>query len=140
MVVTSFDAVHGRGRELARIPVEPHQPHGWALSPDGRRIAVQQAGATFELLEWKTGKRKTVRVEGWTMLMTMDWAPDSNGLFMSTVEPATNLLHVDLNGRATVLWEPQGTYIAFTMASPDGRHVAMQAETGNSNAWMIQNF
>jgi hypothetical protein len=59
---------------------------------------------------------------------------------MSTVEPASNLLHVDLNGRATVLWEPKGTYVAFTMGSPDGRHVAMQAEGGSSNAWMIQNF
>lgn len=140
LVVTSFDAVHGRGRELARIPVQPDQPHGWALSPDGRLISVQQGGATFDLLDWKTGKRKTVRVDGWTMLMSMDWAADGNGLFMSTVEPAANLLHVGLNGRATVLWEPKGTFVAFTMASPDGRHVAMQAETGNSNAWMIQNF
>jgi serine/threonine protein kinase len=140
LVVTRFDAIHGRGSELARIPVVPHQPHGWALSPDGRLIAVQQGGATFDLFEWKTGKRKTVKVDGWTMLMTMDWAPDGSGLFMSTVEPASNLLHVDLNGRATVLWEPKGTYVAFTIGSPDGRHVAMQAEGGSSNAWMIQNF
>jgi eukaryotic-like serine/threonine-protein kinase len=141
MVFASFDAIHGRGRELVRVPVDTHQPQGFGLSPDGRWIAVKHgASPSFDLLEWKTGKRKTVRVEGWTMLMTMDWAPDSNGLFMSAVEPGTKLLHVDLNGRATVLWEPKGTYVAFTMASPDGRHVTMQAETGNSNAWMIQNF
>jgi hypothetical protein len=70
----------------------------------------------------------------------MDWAPDSKGLFMSVVEPAATLLHVDLNGRAIPLWEPQGAFVAFTMASPDGHHVAMQAHIGNSNAWMIQNF
>jgi Tol biopolymer transport system component len=145
LVFTSFDAVHGLGRELGRVPVDPHENYAWVLSPDGRRIAVRELGsAAFDLLEWKTGKRKTIRVEGrtefagWTEPVSMDWAPDSNGLFMSVDEPASILLHVDLNGGATVLCE--GTSLHFAVASPDGRHVAMQADTGNSNAWMIQNF
>jgi serine/threonine protein kinase/Tol biopolymer transport system component len=143
LVFTSFDAVHGLDRELGRIriPVDPDQTPAWALSPDGRLIAVHQFGtATFDLLEWKTGKRQTVRVEGWNMLTSLDWAPDSKGLFMCAVEPAAKLLHVDLSGHAIVLWEPQGTQNTFALASPDGRHVAMPAQGGSSNAWMIQNF
>jgi len=141
MVFTSFDAVRGRGRELGRIPTDADRTYGLSISPDGRWISTHQGtSTTFDLLEWKTGKRKTVSVGGWTTLMTMDWAPDSKGLFMSTVEPATVLLHVDLKGRATVIWEPKGTWVAFTMASPDGHHVAMQGQRGDSNAWMIQNF
>ena len=141
MVFTSFDAEHGRGRELGRVPVDPQQLHGWALSPDGKWIAVlETASSKFDLLEWKTGKRRTVAVGSWSMLMSLDWAPDSKGLFMSVVEPASTLLHVDLSGHATVLWEPQGAYTTWAMASPDGRHIAMPARTENSNAWMIQNF
>ena len=141
LVFTSFDAARGLGRELGRVRVDHHETYGWVLSPDGSRIAVRQAmSSTFDLLEWKTGKQRTVRADGWSMLMTMDWAPDSKSLFMSAVEPASTLLHVDLSGHAIVLWEPQGTYVTWAMASPDGRHLAMPARAGTSNAWMLQNF
>jgi hypothetical protein len=141
LVLTSFDPEHGRGRELGRVSVDPQKLPGWALSPDGKRVAVLEwASNTISLYELSTWERRIVRVDGWTTLMTLDWAPDSKGLFMSAVEPASILLHVNLDGKATVLWEPKGTYVAFALASPDGHHVAIQAQIGNSNAWMVQNF
>ena len=41
LIFTSFDPMLGRGHELARFKIDdPNKFYGWALPPDGTRIAV----------------------------------------------------------------------------------------------------
>ena len=40
LIFTAFDALNGRGAEIARFDTEPSAQYHWGLSPDGTRIAV----------------------------------------------------------------------------------------------------
>jgi hypothetical protein len=73
------------------------------------------------------------------------WAADARGLFVSAnaTGPRNTLLYVDLEGRSQVLWQqwfplaaPNGTGIP----SPDGRYLAVLADSTDSNVWLLENF
>jgi hypothetical protein len=51
------------------------------------------------------------------------------------------LLHINLNGRAKVLWELAGHNVYLrAIPSPDGRHLAMLGSLVDDNVWMMENF
>ncbi|WP_433965010.1 protein kinase domain-containing protein [Tunturiibacter gelidiferens] len=65
----SFDPVLGRGHEVARFEVEPERDYGWALSPDGGRIAItEKATADIHILSLATGADQKVTVQHWNNL------------------------------------------------------------------------
>jgi len=47
-------------------------------------------------------------------------------------------VHVDLGGRVKMLMRSQ--WMGRLLPSPDGRYLAYQAETTDSNVWMLENF
>jgi Tol biopolymer transport system component len=137
----SFDPILGRGRELARFEVEPEKDYTWDLSPDAGRVAVlQRSTGEIHVLSLTTHTHQVIKVQGWKDLQGLDWTADGKGLFTSSLHPSGVLLHVDLQGRATVLWEPKGGNMLWTVPSPDGRYIAMPYFALNSNAWMLENF
>jgi serine/threonine protein kinase len=137
----SFDPVLGRGRELARFEVEPERNYRWALSPDGDRIAIiKQSTGDIHILSLATGADQKITVQHWNNLQSLDWTSDGKGFFTSSLQPSGVLLHVDLHGRANVLWEPKGVSMPWAVPSPDGRYVAMPYFAHNSNAWLLENF
>ncbi len=137
----SFDPVLGRGRELARFEVEPERNYRWALSPDGDRIAIiKQSTGDIHILSLATGADQKISVQHWNNLQGLDWTSDGKGFFTSSLQPSGVLLHVDLHGRANVLWEPKGVSMPWAVPSPDGRYVAMPYFAHNSNAWLFENF
>jgi serine/threonine protein kinase len=141
LAFTSFDPVLGRGHELARFEVEPERNYVWALSPDASRIAIlKQSTGDIRVLSLTTHAVQAIRVQRWNNLQSLDWTADGKGLFTSTIQPIGLLLHVDLQGHASVLWEPKGVNLPWALPSPDGRYVAMPYFARNSNAWMLENF
>jgi hypothetical protein len=71
----------------------------------------------------------------------VDWAADSKSLFVSSQSPTgSTLLHVDLNGHATPLWDQRGAWRTWAIAAPNGRELAIQGMTSSTNVWMIENF
>jgi Tol biopolymer transport system component len=82
-IMTAFDPLKGRGRELARIAIdsEPRKFH-WDLSPDGTRISVSKnAEGPIEILSLLDYSTRTLPVKGWRNLQTLDWAADGKSLF-----------------------------------------------------------
>jgi len=52
----------------------------------------------------------------------------------------STLLHVDLQGRAQVLWHQDYYPQTWGAPSPDGRHLAILGGTQDRNVWMLENF
>jgi Tol biopolymer transport system component len=144
VTVTTLDPLRGRGPQLARFsPSLPNDNWWFDLSPDGTRIAALPGPANLiYILSLRGQAIKQIHVKGWTNLQSLSWTADGKGLFVfASNRQERTLLHVDLHGNAHFLWDNPGSYgEATTVASPDGRHLAMFGWTQNSNIWMIENF
>jgi len=141
MIITGFDVMRGAGPELARMKIDPDKDYTWDLSPDGTRIATLKRGTSeIHVLSWRTHADQKFIVKGWDGLAMLDWTSDGKGLFTCSMSSGTVLLHTDLQGNASVLWEPKGAQAIWAVSSPDGRHVAMPGFASNSNIWSMQDF
>jgi hypothetical protein len=79
-------------------------------------------------------------VKGWAGFNSVDWAADGRSLFVSSQSPTNvTLLHVDLEGHATPLWDQRGS-LTYAIAAPNGRELAIAGMTSGSNVWIIENF
>ena len=154
---TAFDPLKGRGREIAQVDIDPTgRNYVWDLSPDGTRIAFLQlfgaqggpsAGGMIRMIPLDGHASRQIIVKGWGSLQSVDWTADGKALFVSGATPqGSALLHVDLQGNATVLWERKGSLepwfarAPWAMPSPDGRHLAIYDWQLSSNMWMVENF
>lgn len=142
-VVTAFDLVKGRGRELARVDIDQNQ-HQWycEISPDGTRLAVSASPeGPIRVMSLRGDRMKVVPLTGLKINTDLFWAADGNGFYFDTVRKReTVLLHLDLRGHTHVLWENRGGNYALGIPSPDGRHIAVAGNSVISNMWTIENF
>src|SRR6516165_3855266 len=142
---TAFDPLGGRGHELARIDSDPQKYFNFALSPDGTRIAyANNHEGPVHILSLRGEPSQEIRVKGWSNLEDIEWA-GAKALLISnrvrTGDALDVLLHVDMQGNARVLWQQQGGFGgSIGQLSPDGRHLAFNRFTTNSNIWMMENF
>jgi len=148
LVVVAFDPLAGPGKELIRIPLEKGSSadigfdYWWQLSPDGSRIGiVKKHGNQIRLVPLSGGPTTTITINGYSDLLELYWAIDSQSMFVSTLAPGgAILLHVSLSGEAQPIWHrPQSTN-TWGFPSPDGHHLAILDSHSESNVWMIKNF
>ena len=155
LTVTAFDPVKGRGRVLTTLPTDPSVNYYATPSPDGAHLAFLKEGEAeghIQLLALDGHPERDIRVKGWPGFTTLGWAPDGKGMYCGTIRSQrATLLHVDLDGKAQVLWEQRGAFgdsgqpgptpsAIWGEPSPDGRHLAIMAATADSNLWMMENF
>jgi serine/threonine protein kinase len=144
LIFTAIDPTEGRGRELFRFALIPNDENWFlAISPDGTRLAVTQTPVGPIYILSLAGKAQTqFRVKGWTNLESFFWAADGNGLFVTAdVHNGKDILHVDLQGNAHLLWENSGgSGETEARPSPDGRHLAFSGWTTSGNMWLMENF
>jgi len=144
LIVSALDSMKGRGPELFRFVLDANDQNWWLdLSPDGTRVvATRTAAGPIYILSLGGEVLQQIQVKGWSNLRSLIWTADGKGLFVTAgIQNGRNLLHVDLQGNAHVLWENSGTY-GETIAhpSPDGRHLAFGDWTANGNMWLMENF
>ncbi|MFZ0797352.1 MAG: protein kinase [Terriglobales bacterium] len=141
VVVTAFDPLKGRGHELTRFGVDPNEDRWFMdLSPDGTRLAAirSPAGPIF-ILSLRGKATEQMQPQGWTDLRSLNWTSDGKGLLVGVNQKGYGtLLHSDLQGRATVLWEHSVNIPA--PESPDGRHLWIPNNAVDQNFWMLENF
>ena len=153
MIFTAFDPLQGRGRELARIDVDPNGDYGWDLSPDGARFALLKRvprpdGKIFlsegpiRILSLNGGAPREIHIKGGNIFREyVDWTADGRGLIVSRATGTDpELLYVDIHGNASVLWHQKGAVPFRGVPSPDGRHLAILCSSAYNNVWMIENF
>ena len=148
LVLTAFDLLKGRGQELARMSTNPARLfYGWNVSPDGSRLAVVRGedryNGRIEVLVLSNHEWHGAPVESaWGHLESIAWASDGKGFFVTSWLPDSfNLLHVTLSGKVKpLLRNGRGQWMQNPLPSPDGRYLAFNAETWDSNVWMLENF
>jgi serine/threonine protein kinase len=142
LVFTAFDPRQGRGAALMRLSIDPGNDYKWALSPDGRRIAVvNQSEGRIHIFPLDGKPAQELTVKGWNSLDRLAWAAKGDGFFVSSlVQQGSLLLHVDLHGNSQILWRQQGGIATWAMPSPDGHHLAIDNWTLNTNIWMMEDF
>ena len=146
LIFTAFDPTKGRGKELVRLEVEPTSAYKMDVSPDGTRLAVlKRSEHRIQIFSMNGQPVSEIVVAGWKSLESLDWAADGKGLFVSGPRDGKSaLLHIDLRGKATILWEQAGEQAGgldvYARPSPDGHHLAMFGWSLSSNMWMLENF
>jgi Tol biopolymer transport system component len=148
MIVTSFDPVKGRGSELFRSPLDEDQTLGkdhlllCDLSPDGSRFAFTRSPTSpIEIYSLRGEKKVTGLASRLDPLLYMKWASDGRGLVVSTHrQDSGELLHLDLHGKAEIIWKCTGPWMCTANPSPDGRHIAFSEWKQNANMFMMENF
>lgn len=144
LVFYSLDPVRGRGRQLGKLTVRPYFGWHWDIAPDGSRLAaigkVNRDGE-IEVLNLGDGTWHEVSPKpplGFPIRIA--WAADGDGFFVTT--NAFRLQHVTLAGSVDRLIGKGGYYeeMQRSLPSPDGKHLAYEAVTTDSNAWILENF
>ena len=119
---------------------------GWAVSPDGSRLALvdqEKYGGTIEVLTLLDGAWHEISLEpSGEYLQSIAWAADGRGFFVSGYGiHSYDLLHVTLAGKTQPLMHTgRRQWFRGPRPSPDGRHLAFVAQTLDSNVWIIDNF
>ncbi len=138
-----LDPIKGRGAKIATVAVDiPWDQSHWDVSPDGSRIAVLTGAGlegTIRILSLADGSVRDVIVSGWNGFQSMDWAANGQGLYVSSHSAMhSSLLHIDLNGYATLLRQQVGNFETWGIPSPDGRYLAFLEWSSISNVWMME--
>jgi len=148
LVIAAFDPLGGPGKELVKIPLEVGTSAGigfdysWQISPDGSRIGiVKRHGQQIRLVPLGGGQTKTISVKGYPDLTDLNWAIDSQSMFVATRDSdGATLLRVALNGDAQPIWHQSQSTATWGFPSPDGRHLAILGANSEANVWLIDNF
>jgi serine/threonine protein kinase/DNA-binding winged helix-turn-helix (wHTH) protein len=144
MTITAFDPFEGRGPMLLQVPLDPSRGDGWSeVSPDGTRLAViRSSEGPIYIYSIHGDMLQQIHVKGWSNLSNLSWTADGKGLFVVVdVRGGKDLLHVDLQGNAQLLWENLGASgETVAVASPDGRHLTFNGWTTDANLWMVEDF
>ena len=144
LTISALDPLKGKGRELFAIDVHPGGLHNWMISPDASCVVFMEFSpreGRIRLLPLNGEPERDVVVTGWAGFNAVDWAADSKSLFVSSQAPTSaTLLHVDLEGHATPLWDQRGSWRTYAIAAPNGRYLAILGMTSSSNVWVIDNY
>jgi len=142
VTVSRLDPVAGKGEELWRLDMDA-PPRPAALDPAGRRFA-NTGGSTLFLFDAVTGEHTMVQVDGLDgagLSGEQAWLPDGSGIYAAGfgVQGAA-LFRIDLQGKATLMYALKGCQFSSIEPSPDGRHLAFEQRTRESNVWTIDGF
>jgi hypothetical protein len=144
IIFSAFDPLQGKPHEVVTLDVHPSGVHNWMPSPDGSRIVFGEFNpleGRIRLLSLKGDPERDLVVKGWAGFNSVDWMADGKSFLVSSQSPTSStLLHVDLQGHATPLWDQRGTWRTWAIAAPNGRELAIMGMTSGSNVWMIENF
>jgi eukaryotic-like serine/threonine-protein kinase len=143
LIVTAFDPVDGRGAELLRFDLAPHDQR-WSVdvSNDGTQVAVLTGPAgPIQILSLRGQPPQAIQVQGSNAMQALNWASDGKGLYVANAAHGGSvLLYVDLKGDTRSLWENHGGNWAIGLPSPGRRHLVIQGSDVSSNIWMLENF
>jgi serine/threonine protein kinase len=146
MIVSALDVMTGRGSELARSPLDGSIDLAdnliCVISPDGSLLALaRSAQGPVEIYSLNGQLIRQIPMHTSGKLLMLNWATDQNGFFLTTRAPGgTELLYVDLQGKAASLRKCLGTNACFAFPSRDGHHLAILDHKQAMNMWMMENF
>jgi Tol biopolymer transport system component len=144
----SLDPVLGQGNRLGTIQVSSLVGNAsWTVSSDGSRVVLvdeDKYSGRIELLDLLAGTRSEVSLDpGAGRLESVTTSADGRSFFVTTlVGGSSRLALVTPSGKVKFLLSSEGLrqFASSPMPSPDGKYLAFQAHTRDSNLWMIDSF
>lgn len=139
--VFSFDPDTGNPQNYSLPPIR--DPLEWSLAPDGSTLAIILKGPKLVFVDLAGKTIHEVKLDEWKQLIAVDWAADSKSVYIPSRKPNGDyvLLRVQPDGAHRVVLEGGKTpRFQWAIPAPDGRHIAVQAGTGENNVWMIDHF
>jgi DNA-binding winged helix-turn-helix (wHTH) protein/Tol biopolymer transport system component len=141
LVFASLDPLRGKGLEVGRIAC-PDCLNSWNISPDGSSLAVVKDTGRINVFSVSGRRWHQITLEPrWKILQFVAWAADGQSLFTTCWSPDSfDLIHVTLTGKVTpVLHDGHRQWLGNIVPSPDGKYLAFEAGTSDSNVWLIEN-
>jgi len=149
----TFDSLTGKDREIVAARSKREVGiNNWSLSPDAKYLVTSKSqnpydGPILRLLTLTDNTQLDLPVTaGVKLIMGTDWAIDSKSIwvggFMGRGSWGTRsgIINMDLNGHIKELIKGFSPEIMRGTPSPDGRHLALSANTKSSNIWLLENF
>ena len=139
-----FDPFHGPGLQVFQIKDDMAQMYNWSLSPDGTMLAIAKGKYGEEeprvhLVSVAGSPDRWLTVQGWSGLVSLDWASDSKSIWAATSgEKANALLRISLQGTVTPVWRPKNVAVSWAIPSRDGKYVALHVRSSTANVWMLE--
>lgn len=143
LTFSSFDPLKGKGESRGKIDIDLHWGHGWAVSPDGKQIAVVDHSHrdTIEILSLANLTWHDLRVDsGWGDFLEIAWQPGAKGFFVVSFQPQNySLFHVSPSGKAQLLFRNKFYQVlGGPVPSPDGKYLAFNGHTTDGNVWLFE--
>lgn len=141
----ALDPVRGKGDLLGEIKIDKSSPHDWTVSTDGSQIAVVDLNHKdrIEILDLSSRTWHEIAVQpGWGSYFSVAGTAEGNGFFLSTMSPDSfNVVRVSPSGKVKPLLNRSWAQVVFQLRpSPDGKYLAFQGQTVDSNVWLLKNF
>jgi len=141
LVFFLFDPVEGKGREYGRLNLDGDElSNPWALSSDGKRIALPFTNKSIVLYDFDLREQREVEVSGMRYLAYLGWLPGRSALVVTgnSAESQTFAFGIlDLDGFFAPLWTSASTFFGLPIPSPDGRFVAVDGTAISSEIWLL---
>jgi eukaryotic-like serine/threonine-protein kinase len=144
LIFYSLDPVKGQGAELTRTKVgDPGDAMTWALSPDGKNIAVtgcHELSDKVRVVDLQTGKQRELPIPSF-ILGGLSWSPDGSALYGAArgVSSHFSVVRLDLSGKSQILLN-RDDFLISPVVSPDGRSLAFGQQSGQLNVYSLENF
>jgi serine/threonine-protein kinase len=150
LVFTRLDPEKGRGDAVLRLPKPSAAAFLWELSPDGATIAIPTVNGPVQL--WSIGgpptalptaPSRSLDVLAGCDPITASWNATGTGLFVTVECEADSRFEIDFRGldeppgSARRLWCASPSLVLETVASPDGKHLAIAVKSYDDDVWMI---
>jgi len=143
------DMNSGKEREIARGVFERIKDNCWAMSPDGRQLAVhfKEGNSSVKIFSTETDEFSEVLAGDLAdNVFQITWTPDGKALILRMLDfPATRTSEIWRiaadGGKPEKLSEiniPE--YVTAMRIDPTGRHIALQAITNLHELWVMENF
>jgi hypothetical protein len=142
LVVSALDPVDGKGTELGRWRVPPGG--GFCPLADGSAVAfLTEAGGrrtVIRVVSQKGEPPREIAVQNVANLTNLDPLPSGGFLSRDDNAGRKTLIFVRPDGTSRALWSPTNVEVQSAIASPDGRHFAINTTTTHANAWIVSGF
>jgi len=143
------DVDSGEEREITRGVFPGLKDRCWALSPDGRQLAVKFKGDSSRIKIFSTETdevREVLAGELAAKVHRIIWAPDGKALMLRvldlSVSHTSEIWRIAADGgkpeKLSELDIPE--YVTEMRIDPTGRQIALQAITNMHELWVMENF
>jgi hypothetical protein len=137
-IVSLFDVMRGRGREIARLQGAGDA----AISPDGAHIAIAvgEPRTRIRVFTLEGKAEQEIAVAGATHIVGLDWSADGRSFFCGDITMNnSSIVRVERDGSSRVLWWQLGNHDIWAIPSRDGQYLALHGATESANVWAFEN-